>query len=67
MMMMMMIQQHLCVPNSLFLMCQMFNLLLCSSRSEAEAPPIDMTWIETTSKKAALKVFVSLFATFLWL
>ena len=27
-----------------------------SSRSELECPPIDTTWIETTSKKAALKV-----------
>ena len=28
----------------------------CSSRSELECPAVDATWIETTSKKAALKV-----------
>ena len=27
-----------------------------SSRSELESPPIDTAWMETTSKKAALKV-----------
>ena len=28
----------------------------CSSRSELECPAVDTTWIETTSKKATLKV-----------
>ena len=27
-----------------------------SNRSELESPPIDTAWMETTSKKAALKV-----------
>ncbi len=35
---------------------ELFNITFYSSRSELECPPIDTTWIETTSKKAALKV-----------
>ena len=30
--------------------------LVFSSRSELDPPPMDTTWMETTSKKAALKV-----------
>ena len=33
--------------------------LVFSSRSELDPPPMDTTWMETTSKKAALKVLNS--------
>ena len=37
-----------------------------SIQNEIEPPPIDTTWIETTSKKAALKVRIVIYNNFIW-
>ena len=35
-----------------------WTFLYFSIQNEIEPPPIDTTWMETTSKKAALKVWI---------